>query len=49
MIVCGVDGLLHLAEGKPFMSEFLGGAITAVFLLRLIDASRAAAKVWPET
>ncbi len=43
-----IDGLLHLSEGKPFMSEFLLGGASAAFLLRGLDASRAAAGQWPE-
>jgi hypothetical protein len=43
-----VDGILHLSEGKPFMSEFLIGGASAAFLLRGLDALRAVTCQWPE-
>ena len=53
MVSCSVgliifDGLLHLSEGRPFMSEFLIGGASAAFLLRGIDAVRAVTGQWPE-
>ncbi len=43
-----VDGLIHLSEGRPFMTEFLAGAACAVMILRGFDAYRAHLNVWPE-
>jgi hypothetical protein len=43
-----IDGLIHLSEGKPFMTEYLWGAAFAVLLLRGQDAMRAANHIWPE-
>ncbi len=53
MVLCSVgliifDGLIHLSEGAPFMSEFIAGAAAAAFLLRGLDALRAATGEWPE-
>jgi hypothetical protein len=42
------DGLMHLCEGKPFMSEYLFGAALAVFIVRSLDAARAYSETWPE-
>jgi hypothetical protein len=42
------DGLHHLATGGPFLSEFLIGGASAAFLLRGLDAVRAATGQWPE-
>jgi hypothetical protein len=43
-----VDGLIHVSEGKPFMSEFLWGGAAAAFLLRGLDVARAYQRQWPE-
>ncbi len=43
-----IDGLMHLSEGKPFMSEYLLGGAVAVFFVRGMDALRAATGQWPE-
>ena len=47
-IVLLCDGLMHLTEGKPFMSEYLWGGVFAIFLVRGLDVLRAARKQWPE-
>lgn len=43
-----VDGLIHLSEGKPFMTEYLFGAAFAVAFIRGTDALRALTGTWPE-
>ena len=43
-----VDGMMHIVEGRPFMNEFLAGGMTAVVLIRAMDAMRAAQNRWPE-
>ena len=53
MVLCSIGlivfgGLLHLVEDQPFMTEFLAGGATAAFILRGIDALRAATGQWPE-
>jgi hypothetical protein len=43
-----VDGLMHIWEGEPFMSDYLWGGAFAAFLIRGLDAHRAWTKQWPE-
>lgn len=43
-----IDGLIHVGEGKPFMSEYLWGSVFAIFLVRGLDALRAYQGTWPE-